>query len=102
MCAWQMAFLIFIMFIDRDSEELNCFQNSVLYKVFLGVRAFSEMNKKDQSSLNCISKFHVYAEVLFQEIVLKQTTCFKGVENILVLADGKIKSSFKAGISKAD
>lgn len=90
------------MFIDRDSEELNCFQNSVLYKVFLGVREFSEMNKKDQSSLNCISKFHVYAEVLFQEIVLKQTTCSKGVENIFVLADGKIKSSFQAGISKAD
>lgn len=101
MCVWQMALLIIIMFIDTDPEELNCFQNSVLYKIFLGVRALSEMNKKDQSSLNCISKSHAYAEVLLQEIVLKQTSCSKGVKTLFVLADGQTKSSFQAGISKA-
>lgn len=67
-----MALPIIIAFIDTNLEELNCFQNSVLYKIFPRVRGFSEMNKKDQRSLNCISKLHVYIEVLFQEI-----KCFK-------------------------
>lgn len=67
-----MALLIIMTFTDTSSEELNCFQTSVLYKIFPGVRAFSEMNKKDQSTLNCISELHVYTEVPFQE-----TDCFK-------------------------
>lgn len=54
-CVWQTALLIITTFIDINSEEFNCFQNSALQKIFPGVRAFSEMNKKDQSSLSCWS-----------------------------------------------
>lgn len=76
----------------------------VLQKTFPGVRALSETNKKDPSSLNCQS-FLNYVLTLKsyfkKQTALKQSLCSKGVKNLFVLAGGNTKKSFQAGISKA-